>query len=737
MSELGAQRNLRVLVIDDNRAIHDDFRKILCSTQRHGKTLEDAESLLFDSPAPNASAKRLTFEIDSAYQGKEGLALVQKAAESGRPYAMAFVDVRMPPGWDGVETTARIWEVCPDLQIVICTAYSDYSWDEMSAKLSSSDQLVILKKPFDTVEVLQLANALTEKWRLQQEVRLKVDHLEKLVQERTKVLRETNTNLENEIVERKRAAEALRESEERYQLLFRKNPLPMLVVEMPTLKYLAVNETAVRKYGYSVEEFLSMSVRDLRAPEGLSSLSQHLVETQQSDSNFFSTRHRKKDGSIIDVEVICRTITFDGHDAKLVLASDVTQRKLAEDRVHQQAMLLDLAHDAIYVRDLEGNIQFWNKGAEGLYGWTAGEAVGNTTAKLFSRADLTAYEVAEKALMEKGEWSGELHDHTKAGQEVVADSRWTLLRNESGAPRSVLVINTDVTEKKKLETQFLRSQRMEGIGTLATGMAHDLNNILAPILMSAGTLRWELSAEDRDLAITRIEMSVKRGAEIIQQVLTFGRGVTGERVSVNPLAMMQEMTQIIGQTFPKDIAIVLDTKDDVWPIMGDKTQIHQVLLNLCINARDAMLKGGKMTLTAHNIVVDEHYPVLHAPARPGSYVLLAVSDTGCGIPKANLERIFDPFFTTKEFGKGTGLGLSTVLGIVKSHQGLVAVDSELNQGTTFKILFTAKPDAAKNNAVPLAFNGKAHVNGHEASGDTMEMRRRDMPKPTSRDPARS
>jgi len=555
-----------------------------------------------------------------------------------------------------------------------------------------------------------------------------VDHLEKLVQERTKVLQETNTNLESEIAERKRAAEALRESEERYQLLFRRNPLPMLVIDMATLAYLAVNETAVREYGYSVEEFLSMTVKDIRSPEELSALSQQTAEMRASESNFFATRHRKKDGSIIDVEVICRTIAFAGYEAKLVLVNDVTQRKLAEDRIHEQAMLLDLAHDAIFVRDLEGNIQFWNKGAESLYGWTTSEAVGNTVAKIFSRIDGVSYEVEEKALMEKGEWSGELHGHTKGGQEVIADSRWTLLRNESGAPRSVLVINTDITEKKKLESQFLRSQRMEGIGTLATGMAHDLNNILAPILMSAGTLRWELSAEDRELAITRIEMSVKRGAEIIQQVLTFGRGVTGERVAVNPVALMQEMTQIIGQTFPKDISIVLDAREDVWPITGDKTQIHQVLLNLCINARDAMLKGGKMTLTAQNIVVDEHYPVLHAPARPGSYVLLAVTDTGCGIPKANLERIFDPFFTTKEFGKGTGLGLSTVLGIVKSHQGLVAVDSELNQGTTFKVLLPAKPEAAKNNALPLAFNGKPHMNSHGAAGDTMEMRRRDVTK---------
>ena len=728
MSKLSAERNLRILVIDDNRAIHDDFRKILCADRLRGDSLDDTEIMLFNKPV--AAAKQLAFEIDSAFQGREGVALARQAAENGRPYAMAFVDVRMPPGWDGVETTARIWEVCPDLQIVICTAYSDYSWDEMSGRLSNSDQLVILKKPFDTVEVLQLANALTEKWRLQQEVRMKLEHLENLVQDRTKVLQETNTSLQTEIVERKRAADALRESEERYELLFRGNPLPMWVIDLDSLSYLAVNETAVRNYGYSVEEFLSMTVRDIRAPEELSTIPRHLEETQNSPSNCFVTRHRKKDGSVIDVEVICQTITFDGRETKLALANDITRRKQAEDRIHQQAMLLDLAHDAIFVRDLEGRIQFWNKGAEGLYGWTAAEAVGVTIAKLFPRKDMdtSSFEAAEKAVLEKGEWSGELRNHTKAGQEVIADSRWTLLRNDAGTARSVLVINTDITEKKKLEAQFLRSQRMEGIGTLATGMAHDLNNILAPILMSAGTLRWELTPEDRELAITRIEMSVKRGAEIIQQVLTFGRGVTGERVAINPVALMMEMTQIIGQTFSKDISIELDARNEVWPIIGDKTQIHQVLLNLCINARDAMARGGKLSLSAANIVVDEHYPVLHTPARSGSFVLLSVSDTGCGIPRENMERIFDPFFTTKEFGKGTGLGLSTVLGIVKSHQGLVAVDSELNRGTTFKILLPAKLETGdkQTSKAPVALsvrNGKEIVNGHGNSEDTMELRR--------------
>ena len=569
----GIERNPRILVIDDNRAIHDDFRKILCPARAQASVVEAAAASLFDMPVRN-SPPPLAFEIDSASQGNDGLAMAQQALQAGRPYAMAFVDIRMPPGWDGVETAIRIWEVCPDMQIVICTAYSDYSWDEMAVKLGNSDQLVVLKKPFDAVEVLQLATALTEKWRLHQEVKLKLDHLEKLVQQRTEVLQKTNESLRTEIIERQRATNTLRE----------------------------------------------------------------------------------------------------------------------------QAMLLDLAHDAIFVRDLEGRIQFWNQGAERLYGWSAVEAVGNQVAQLLFQDDPIPLAAAEKVLFEKGEWTGELPKHTREGKKLVVDSRWTLLRNESGSPRSVLMIDTDVTEKKKLETQFLRAQRMEGIGTLATGMAHDLNNILAPILMSVGTMRMGLTPEERLAAILQIETSIKRAADIIRQVLTFGRGVSGERVAVNPVEVVEEVSKIISQTFPKDVTISTDASADLWPIIGDKTQIHQVLLNLCINSRDAMPKGGSLSLLARNFNVVEDYASLHPPLQAGPYIMLQVTDTGDGISPSNIEKIFDPFFTTKALGKGTGLGLSTVLGIVKSHHGSVTVDTELNRGTTFQVLLPASPMVAKRSA---------------------------------------
>jgi two-component system cell cycle sensor histidine kinase/response regulator CckA len=689
----------RILVIDDNRAIHGDFRKILCPSS--SAPLEVLEAALFGPE--DAGVKPPVFQMDSAYQGQEGLAMVEKSLKEGRPYWMAFVDVRMPPGWDGVETIAKLWEVAPELQVVICTAYSDYSWGSMTSRLQHRDRLVILKKPFDAMEVLQMASALTEKWRLLQQSKLKMEQLEILVADRTKVLCQTNENLKTEVLRRQRTAEALSETEERYHLLFHKNPLPMWVIDLGTLAFLAVNEAAVEQYGYSADEFSSMTVRNLHPPEDLPTIMQILSpEKVRLPANGLIVRHLKKDGTTIFVELDSRVVTFSGREAKLALANDITERKLAEDRVREQAALLDLASDAILVQDLSGKVRYWNKGAERLYGWNAAQALGNQVDTLFPKQDKPSLEAAQKELLARGEWIGELRKHTQNGEEMTVSSSWTLLRNDRGEPRSVLVIDTDITEKKKLESQFLRAQRIEGIGTLATGMAHDLNNILAPILMSAGYLRWDIPADEREKAIGRIELSVKRGAEIIQQVLTFGRGIDGERVAVKPADLLAEIAEIIGQTFPKNIILEVDSQHDLGPLLGDRTQVHQVLLNLCVNARDAMPKGGYLKLRVSMATLAEPMPALPTPAPPGTYIVFEVADTGCGISATDRERIFDPFFTTKEVGKGTGLGLSTALGIVQSHHGAIIVESEPNRGTTFKVFLPTSVETPEKNIAEVS-----------------------------------
>jgi signal transduction histidine kinase len=255
---------------------------------------------------------------------------------------------------------------------------------------------------------------------------------------------------------------------------------------------------------------------------------------------------------------------------------------------------------------------------------------------------------------------------------------------------------------KESEVRFLRAQRLEAIGALASGIAHDLNNILAPIMMSAPMLRWGLKPEEMEKTVLSIETSAQRGADLVKQLLLFGRGVEGNRTSLQPKHLIRDMVRMVRETFPKAISLETKTASDLWTITADATQIHQVLLNLCVNARDAMPKGGKLSLSAENVQLDDHYAGMIEAAKAGPYVLLRVADTGEGIPAGILERVFDPFFTTKEPGHGTGLGLSTVLGIIKSHAGFVDLRSEVGKGSTFSVYLPATPNApeAESGAPP-------------------------------------
>ncbi len=371
---------------------------------------------------------------------------------------------------------------------------------------------------------------------------------------------------------------------------------------------------------------------------------------------------------------------------------DVTGQKQIEEAIREQANLLNLAGDAIIVRDPAGRTVFWNQGAERLYGWTAAEAKGQPTATL-TQDDACKLMEIELNLQSRGEWSGELRQQARAGAEVVVMSRWTLVRDRNGQPKSALIINTDLTERKRLEAQFLRAQRMEGVGTLASGLAHDLNNILAPIVISVPLLRGKLTDAETNEVVTTIENSARRGASIIRQLLTFGRGVEGERIPVQVRYLIQDMIKIARETFPRSIRLRSLVPEDLWAVQGDPTQIHQVLLNLAVNARDAMPSGGELCIAAQNLMLNEQYAAMNIKARPLPHVLIRVQDTGTGIPREIRDKIFDPFFTTKEVGKGTGLGLSTVAGIVKSHGGFIEVDTEPGRGTAFSIHLPALPHA--------------------------------------------
>jgi PAS domain S-box-containing protein len=590
------ERNNKVLIVDDNPSIHADFRKTLGGTSAKAAELAQATAQLFGGSI--SISPRARFDLTTVEQGEQALSAVEAAVQSGTPFAMAFVDVRMPPGWDGIETISRIWKVDPDIQIVLCTAYSDYSWDEIGSRLNGTDRLVILKKPFDPLEVLQLASALTEKWALHQRAKNDFQDLERKVAGRTQELQRANRELQREIKDHQQTERAL----------------------------LAMQE--------KLNHFLA------RSP------------------------------------AVLYSFKFDGDEPVPAWVSE------------------NFAHL------IGGEVQDWYQQASRL--------------EYVEEGDRAAVRAGLKTLFERGFLTSEYRVRRKDGQ-----SRWVrddrkLLCGGDGQPLEIIGCWTDITEQKLLQEELRQAQKMESVGQLAGGVAHDFNNLLMVI---QGYIELLLNTEEFPAPVTESLRQVFGAAEkaghLTRQLLAFSRKQMMQLQELDLNELIGTVTKLLSRTLGEHIKVHALCAPRIPCIFADRSMVDQVIMNLAVNARDAMPQGGELTFSTGVHEITESYKRQQPDSRPGSFVSLSVTDTGTGIAKEHLPHLFEPFFTTKEVGKGTGLGLATVYGIVKQHEGWIEVDSQPGRGTTFRIFVpvasAANGPGYQTDIIPAVRGGKETI----------------------------
>ena len=515
-----------------------------------------------------------------------------------------------------------------------------------------------------------------------------------------------------DITETRVARDALAHSERRYRLLFDRNPCAMWVYDYDTHEITEVNDAAVAQYGYSRDEFARMKLDDLRSPEEIAPLSRLLAEMPSDEPRVHVVRHRKKDGTIIDAEVRGHPLGVASRRLRLVVSTDITERLAAERVVreaearatstsHMLQTLIDAAPQAMIVLDAKWNVVRWNGAAETLFGWTASEIVGGPLPFVpeDQRADVEVWHGAlERGLTEKPTEAVRLR---KDGRRVDVMLAAAPLLDTDGHPTMFIAVYMDLTERKLLEEQLRQSQKMEAIGTLAGGVAHDFNNILTVISSYAAMLMADDRYPDIHADVEEISTAARRATGLTRQLLTFSRKAIVQLQVLDVNSVVDEMHPMLRRLLMEHIELIVKSSGAVSNVTADVSQVEQILLNLTVNAADAMPDGGTLVIETHNIWLDEAYAEMHTGVAPGAYVLLAVTDSGIGMEAETIRKIFEPFFTTKEVGRGTGLGLATVYAIVKQLGGHIWVYSEPGHGAAFKIYLPREMSSAATESAPV------------------------------------
>lgn len=583
-ADVPAIREYPILVIDDNKAIHEDFRKILSPRSDDSSKLNRQEALIFGEP--DQAPGEFKFSVDSAYQGQDGLDMVREAVRKGNPYTMAFVDIRMPPGWDGVETVSRIWREYPKLQVVFCSAYSDYSWESIVERLEYKDRFLFLKKPFDNIEVAQLAHALTEKWHLAEQVEGRLNDLTSLVNEQTHELKLKNEQLQKDIIKQKQAEER----EAGLGQILETSLNEIYICDAQSLQFVEVNQGARDNLGYSMDDLRHLTPLDICLDLTQESFAKLLKPLHKGswEKIQFSSVHKRKDGTSYPVEVHLQISAFKNAPVFVAYVLDISERVRAEEN------------------------------------------------------------------------------------------------------------------RLKLEQQLRQAQKMEAVGQLAGGVAHDFNNMLQVISGYVDMLMSGVAGmEDRNhQRLKHIKNAAARATGLTRQLLAFSRRQVLQPQDLNLNDLLHNLFRMVKRLIGENIEVEFTTGASVGTIHADPAQLEQVLINLSLNARDAMPNGGTLKITTEDLVVSDSFRKANEWAQNERYVLLQLSDTGRGMSPDILQHVFEPFFTTKQVGKGSGLGLSMVYGIITQHGGEIQVTSEVNAGTVVKIYLpiVAKPDKAGSEA---------------------------------------
>ena len=551
----------RILVIDDDQDVWRAYQLVLTpETVSSGISAEKINRLL--SPGMDHDPATANFSLSFATQGQEGYLMVEEAARKKDPFSLAFIDVRMPPGWNGMETAKRISALDPEIELVIVTAYSDHSIEEIVRAVGSSEKLLFLRKPFDPDELRQLALSLTAKWHLAR-----------------------------------------------------------------------------------------------------------MAEQQRKD----------------------------------LIASE-----------HRFRSLVETTSDVVWEVDREGLFSYCSPMSWDLYGYAPEELVGRIFFEVLSEPESRdKFRQVFASCVESGNrwWAVERRCLTKEGRLIVVESSGMPVYDAQGQVSGYRGIDRDITarneneaERLRLEERFRQTQKLEALGTLAGGIAHDLNNILTPILTYSKLGKMQ-TAENQELHVMfeTIENCSQRAADLIRRILSFSRK---QKIDMRPLdlhQLIQELSKILRRLIREDITFSVVLPEKLWPVLTDRNQMEQVLINLVVNARDAMENGGELKISAENISVAPH-SLYDIDLREicGDFVLLTVSDQGCGIDAKKIALVFDPFFTTKEVGKGTGLGLASVHGIVAQHGGHILVESTEGKGSSFKIFLPKSEGTSSEENVSVA-----------------------------------